>query len=267
MNEERAQDSSSQKLGHVPPDVTKALSGVEESLDRIRVDLAAVHDADAMNRLAQDLESIKKYTNALRNGVPTWWRLSVSKDTLTIALSLVAVLLSAFSLYRTFFLSPDIRLTVGSEIDLSFDPKTNQLEVGFRSVLANYGGRMDVLRVAQGTLSWEQTQGRQPIIFPSGSLSFSAGGRQLSLPLAAKENSAVELDIKAARVLGTGLRNRFFDSSTFATAGMTRKHEFELEFRSETEGSSTVESCFEFTKEILLDLSQGKPVNPVLTSC
>src|SRR5467141_2194979 len=103
---------------------------------------------------------------------------------------------------------------------------------------------MDVLRVAQGTLSWQQTQGRQPIIFPSGGLSVSAGGRQLSLPLAVKENSAVELDMKAVRVLGTGLRNRFFDSSSFTTAGMTRKHKFELEFRSETERTSTIVSCF-----------------------
>jgi hypothetical protein len=183
--------------------------------------------------------------------------LSALKDVATILLSLAAFVVSFLAFKYTVTQKPELRVLGGPYVSISYDANSEALALHLTAVVANYGRKMDVVKVAEGALSWDGS-GAGPLRFGEVALSVPSGPI-VAWPLAVKDNSAMELDVTATRLVEHESEsfNAFFSPKALGMRNLSRKYTFEIFFHTVAEGDVALRRCFEFTNDVLSEIEKG----------
>jgi len=253
------------------PDPQAALHKVEVSLEEVRKGLNAILDGNALASLSQSLQDLQEHTEILRRTVEKEGHKRLFrfiKDLGPALIASFALVISFLHFFFTFFwLTPDIRLVGGSDLRLSYQPETKNLKFGLKLTVANYGRQMDVISRTQAKLLAPDSPTSLPIMFSKSEFVLGASSGNLSLPLALKENSAIDMNITASRTLGTDTLASFSDKTTFGEHGLTRRQFLQVSFTAESTSVPPMNLCFDLSHDVLLGLLEGEEISFTVTEC
>ncbi len=221
---------------------------------------------------AQSIDEIRKQTERLQETIGSArksFREKYFKDAGSIVLSVLALILTGLNFgYTYFWLSPDIRLSGGPNIKISYSPDRKILHLDWKVVVANFGRKMDLINWAQAKLTSPDVQTSTPIELPQSTLVLQMrGGERVFTPFVVKDNSAIEFDVGAEQVLGKDTFGSFFDASYFGQVKLQRQEELVVSFSAEHRKVDPRRLCFSLSSDDLLTLQKGQVVTTDLDFC
>jgi hypothetical protein len=211
--------------------------------------------------LREQVEQLEQQAALLRDnlkGQGTITRFfTVCKD-LSPLFAFLALGVSFCTLLFTFvWLKPDVRAIRGPSLQVSYQPKNDELRFDFRATIANFGRQMDVVKSMQGELSSPST-GSHKIYFSSrtGDLTLKDATHDVTFPFTVREKTAIDVDIHMSQVLGSSAKNSFF--SVGQAANVSRSHFLRIDLKMASNKDASARYCFEFRDEVLTEIENGQ---------
>ena len=220
---------------------------------------------------AENLEEIKKTAHEFQVAVGNVQKGNLEKfvkDYGSLLVSGIAFLLALASFVFTFFwLNPNIKLSGGPIVSISYQSESKTLNLGWRVVVANYGRKMDVINWVQAKLVYPEIQGSIPLELPQSSLDLRSHDGPIFTPFPLKEDSATEVEIRASQKLGKDTFDSFFDQTYFTPQRTQKRELLELGLTAEQKSVIPLSLCFALSSDDLQALAAGQILTTDLSRC
>jgi len=248
-----------------PNDLSAKIDEFLQTGQELRSLLAGVlAEENRAKLLGKQLEQVKTKATELQNALGSAKQTGTGfyKDMAPLVISIFSFLLSFVTFGLTYWwIYPNIKLSGGPNVTISYRPDGRTLGLDWRLVAANYGRRMDVVNWTKAELTSPDVTTSTTIDLPESGLTLQATGGRLNPPFALKENSATGIVIKASQALGTDTHASFFDKAYFDEHHPQRSQRLRVSFLTVDGKDIFLDLYFKLSANDLASIERGESIS------